>query len=46
MIVRFDQNTKHAKQEMYGFQKNASHEFIVIVLHCDGTSSVWVQSGA
>ena len=44
MIVRIDQNTNHSKREMYEFQKNASYESIVIVLNCDGTSSVWVQS--
>ena len=29
---------------MYEFQKYALHEPIVIVLHYDGTSVVWVQS--
>ena len=46
MIVRLDGKRKHAKWEMYEFQKYALHESIVIVLHVDGTSSVWVQSMA
>ena len=44
MSVRLDQKTKPAKWEMYKFQKYALHESIVIVIHFDITSSVWVQS--
>ena len=44
MTVRCDQKTKNAKWDMHKFEKNALHEFIVIVLHCDGTNGVWVQS--
>ena len=45
MIVRLDQKTKHAKlnEKKYEFQKYALHESIVIVLHFNGTSSVWAQ---
>ena len=44
MIIRLDQNSKHAKWEMlYEFQKYALHESIMIVLYFDDTSSVWVQ---
>ena len=39
-----DQKIKHAKWDMYEFQKYAFHESIVIVLCFDGTSSVCVQS--
>ena len=46
MIVRLDQISKHAKWEMHEFQKYAFHEYIVIVLHFDGSSSVSVQSQA
>ena len=45
MIFRLYTNTKHAKWEvLHEFQKYALHESIVIVLHFDVTSSVWVQS--
>ena len=44
MIVRLYQKTKHAKCEMYEFKNYKIHESIVIVLHFDDTSSVWVQS--
>ena len=45
LIVRLDQNTKLAIREMlHEFQKYALHESIVIVLHFDRTSSVWVQT--
>ena len=37
MIVILEQKAKHAKWDMLNFN-------IVIVLHFDGTSSVWVQS--
>ena len=43
MIVTLEQKTKHAKLEMYEFQKYALHEYITIVLYIDGTSSVRVQ---
>ena len=43
MIVRLSQKTKHAKCEMYEFKNYTTHESIVIVLHFDDTSSVWVQ---
>ena len=39
-----DQKTKHARWEMYEFQKYTLHESIVSVLHCDSTSSVRVQT--
>ena len=38
MIGRLYQNTKHSKGEMYEFKKYALHEFLVIVLHFDGTT--------
>ena len=41
MILKLDQNNKHAKWEIYEFQKCA---FIWIYCDFDGTSSVWVQS--
>ena len=44
MIVRLGQKTKHATWEMYELQKYALHESIMIVLHLDGTNSMWVQS--
>ena len=44
LSVRLDQKTKHAKWEMYEFQKYALHESIVTVIHFDITSSVWIHS--
>ena len=35
MIIRLDQKTTKAKWEMYEFQKNALHEYIVIVFYFD-----------
>ena len=43
-IGRLVQNTKRAKWEMlYEFKTFALHKSFIIVLHFDGTSSVWVQ---
>ena len=44
MIVKLHQKTKHAKWEMYEFQKYALHESIVILLCFEATGSVWVQT--
>ena len=45
MIVKLDQNTKHAKCEiLYEFQKQALHESVMIVLHFNGTNSVFLNT--
>ena len=44
MIVRLDQNAKLAKWEvLHEFQMYTLHEYIMIVLHFDGTNIISVQ---
>ena len=43
MIARLGQKLGMPNEMCLNLKKYAFHEFIVIVLHFSGTSSVWVQ---